>query len=75
MNLNELKKAFEIKLEKLSLNLNSDRLIDKNEIDEIIKDIITAIDHAMKTVVSRTIIIKQSKSEWIDECKQTCAKT
>ena len=43
------------------MNLSSDRLIDKNEIDEVIKDIITTIDHAMKTIVSRTTIIKQSK--------------
>ena len=63
MNSNELKRVFEIKLKKLSLNLNSNRLIDKNEIDEIIKGIITTIDHAMKTVVLRIIIIKQLKFE------------
>ena len=63
MNLNELKKIFEMKFKKLSLNLNSNRLIDKNEIDEIIKNIITTIDHAMKTIVLKIIIIKQLKFE------------
>ena len=74
MNLNELKEAFEIKFKKLSLNLNSNRLADKNEIDKTIKGIITAIDHAVKTAVSRITIIRQSKSKWTDECKQTCAE-
>ena len=63
MNLNKLKKFFEIKFKKLSLNLNSNRLIDKNEIDEIIKNIITIIDHAMKIIILKTIIIKQLKFE------------
>ena len=63
MNLNELKEAFEIKFKKLSLNLNSNQLIDKKKIDEVIKNIITTINHAMKIVVSRIIIIKQLKFE------------
>ena len=74
MNLDELKKIFEIKLKELNLNLSSNQLIDKNEIDEVIKDIVTTIDHAMKIAVSRAIVTRQSKLEWIDECKQTCAK-
>ena len=61
MNLNELKKVFEVKLEELSLNLNSNQLNDKNEIDEIIKDIITTINHVMKTIILKIIIIKDSK--------------
>ena len=76
IDLSELKEIFEVKMKNLNQsNLSLNDMIDKNTINRITKIIVAAIDYAMKTAMSRIIISRHSKLEWIDECKQACAET
>ena len=72
----KLEKVFTNKLNELNqLNLNVEIFTNKNNIDVVTAKLITIIDHAIKTTISRINIIRHSKSEWNKECINACVET